>query len=96
MPHRVRVSPDAMKWRLFKRVQPIYPREAQADHIEGVVVLSVIVDTQGNVSSVTSLSGSPTLVPAAIEAVEQWKYDPYLISGEPIEVDTTVEVGFAL
>ena len=65
-------------------------------HIQGVVVLSAIIDKEGNVANVQLISGHPLLAPAAIEAVKQWKYKPYLLNGTPVEVETQVQVNFTL
>ena len=93
-PSRVRVSQSFMQTLLLSRVEPLYPPEAQTEHMEGIVVVRVTVDKGGNVYKVENLSGPPVLVPAAIEAVKQWKYQPYLLNGEAIEVESTVEIGF--
>jgi TonB family protein len=95
-PKRLRISRTVMENRLLSRVEPVYPPEAQAEHIEGMVVLRINIDKDGKVYTADSVSGPPSLVPASIEAVKQWKYQPYLIGGEPIEVETTVEISFAL
>jgi TonB family protein len=95
-PWRVRVSQTFMETLLLSRVEPIYPPEAQTEHVKGTVVVRVTVDKGGNVYKVENVSGPPVLVPAAIEAVKQWKYQPYLLNGEAIEVESTVEISFTL
>ena len=95
-PKRVRVSQAVMGNRLLSRVEPAYPTEAQAEHVTGVVVVGVVVDKSGGVLEAHYLSGPTDLVPAAIDAVKQWKYQPYLLNGEAIEVESAVEVGFTL
>jgi TonB family protein len=95
-PSRVRVSQTFMQTLLLSRVEPLYPPEARTEHMEGIVVVRVTVDNGGNVYKVENVSGPPVLVPAAIEAVKQWKYQPYLLNGEAIEVESTVEISFAL
>lgn len=95
-PWRVRVSQTFMETLLLSRVEPIYPPEAQTEHMEGTVVVRVTVDKGGNVYKVENVSGPPVLVPAAIEAVKQWKYQPYLLNGEAIEVESTVQINFTL
>ena len=95
-PQRVRVS-SAVEERLsLKKVPPKYPQEAREDRIQGQVLLRVSVDKQGDVASVELISGHPVLAPAAIEAVRQWKYKPYLLNGQPVGVDTQVTVNFTL
>jgi protein TonB len=83
-----------METLLLSRVEPVYPPEAQTEHIEGVVVLRITIDKGGNVYKAESVSGTPQLVPAAVEAVKQWKYRPYLIGLDPVEVETSVEISF--
>jgi protein TonB len=65
-------------------------------HTEGAVTLHVIIGTDGSVKEVTPTGGHPLLVPAAVVAVRQWRYRPFLLDGDPIEVDTTVSVDFRL
>jgi TonB family protein len=95
-PWRVRVSQTFMETLLLSRVEPVYPPGAQTNHMEGIVVVRVTVDKGGNVYKVENVSGPPVLVPAAAEAVKQWRYQPYLLNGEAIEVESTVEISFTL
>jgi len=74
------------------KVPPIYP--AGAGKIQGAVVLQAIISKTGDVESLKMLSGPPILVAAAIDAVKQWKYKPYLLNGNPIEVETKVTLEF--
>jgi len=83
--------------RLIKSVAPIYPEEARKGSISGVVVLNARIDTQGNVSQVMVLKGgNEKLNEAAIAAVKQWKYEPFVQDGRAKEVVFTVTVKFAL
>jgi protein TonB len=93
---RVRVSPGVITGLLMHRVEPTYPSVAQQAHIQGSVVLTAIIDKNGNVQQLRLVSGQPLLVTAAIEAVKQWHYKPFLLNGEPLEVETTVTVNFHL
>lgn len=96
-PQRVRVSSGVAQQRLLlSKVQPQYPQDAKDQHIQGVVVLQVIIDKEGNVAHIQLISGHPQLAPAALEAVKQWKYRPYLLNGNLVEVDTQVQVNFTL
>ena len=81
---------------LVTRVQPVYPPLARQARIQGTVVLRAIISRDGSIENLTLVSGHPMLVPAAIDAVKQWKYQPYLLNGQPVEVDTEVLVNFAL
>ena len=96
VPTRVRVSSSVMRPLLIKKVTPHYPPAALREQIAGTVVLRVNIDKRGNVSTVDAVSGSPLLIPAAIEAVEQWKYKPYLLRQIPVEVETEVRIDFSL
>ena len=81
---------------IVKKVAPEYPAAAKKDHIQGVVVMRVFIDEEGNVENMQLISAHPALVQAAIDAVTQWKYKPYLLNGAPTEVETQVVVNFAL
>jgi periplasmic protein TonB len=81
---------------LIRGDQPPYPEDARHRHIEGQVILRTVIDKQGNVERVSLVSGHPMLAPAAIEAVKQRKYKPYLLNGEPVPVETQVAVNFEL
>jgi TonB family protein len=96
VPRRVRVSQGVTTGLLVTKVHPEYPPDAKAQKIQGVVVLTVIIDKEGNVSEIQLISGHPLLAPAAIEAVKQWKYRPFLLKGSPVEVETQVQVNFTL
>ena len=96
VPQRVRVSSAVEHALLVKKVQPVYPADAKAQHIQGTVVLKAIIDKEGSVASLEVVSGHPMLVPPAIEAVKQWKYKPYLLNGDSVEVETQVSVNYTL
>lgn len=93
---RVRVSSGVAQGLLATKVNPQYPQEAKDQHIQGVVVLQAIIDKEGNVEHLQLISGHPELAPAALEAVKQWKYRPYLLNGTPVEIATQVQVNFTL
>jgi len=95
-PQRVRVSDDVMRGVIVKKVAPVYPPLARQARIQGTVVLQVLINKNGDVYEMQLISGHPMLSPAAIEAVKQWKYQPYLLNGEAVEVETTVQVIFKL
>ena len=81
---------------LLRKVQPNYPPLARQARIQGVVVLQAQISKDGAIENLQLISGHPMLAPAAIEAVKQWKYKPYLLNGEPVEVETQVQVNFTL
>jgi TonB family protein len=93
---RVRVSSGVLFGLIQKKVEPEYPQDAKDLHIQGTVVLHVIVDDQGNVTSIGLVAGPGMLAPSAIDAVSRWRYKPYMLNGKPIELDSTVEVRFTL
>jgi protein TonB len=95
-PTRVRVSSGVSTGLLIRKVPPTYPPLARQARIQGVVVLQAQISKEGNIQNLQLISGHPMLAPAAIEAVKQWKYKPYLLNGEPVEVDTQVQVNFTL
>jgi TonB family protein len=95
-PPRVRVSRRVSEALLITKVQPKYPQDARKAGIQGVVVLQSLIDTNGNVKELKIVTGDPSLTSAASDAVKQWKYKPYLLNGQPVEVDTQVIVAFQL
>ncbi len=95
-PMRIRVSEGVSERLLVKKVEPQYPEEARHVRIQGSVILNAVIDTRGDVENVTLVSGHPALAPAAVDAVKQWKYKPYLLNGQPVKVETQVTVSFQL
>jgi len=82
--------------RLVHKVSPEYPKKARKQHVEGVVRLHAIIGKDGAPRELTVVSGDPLLTDAALKAVRQWRYEPTLLLGRPVEVDTTIDVIFAL
>jgi periplasmic protein TonB len=95
-PKRVRVSTGVANAFLVHKVQPTYPEEARRAHIEGRVLLHAVISKEGQVADLQVISGPSELTAAAIEAVRQWRFKPYLLKGEPAEVDTQLIVDFQL
>jgi len=93
---RIFVSESVQEERILDSVQPAYPSEAKRKGIQGDVMLRVIVGEDGGVEEIHLVRGSPALVEAAIKAVWQWRYEPYLLNGKPVEVETRVTVRFRL
>ncbi len=93
-PERLRVSSGVAEGQLKTRIEPQYPQMAKIAHIQGDVVLAATISKQGNIENLRIVSGQPILAQAAMEAVKQWKYRPYLLSGEPIEIETQILVKF--
>jgi len=95
-PQRVRVSQGVTQGLLLRKVQPAYPPLARQARIQGSVLLHAEISKDGSIENLHLISGHPMLAPAAIEAVKQWKYRPYILNGEPVEVDTQITVIFSL
>jgi len=79
---------------LIHRVEPVYPRMLGIAGIHGEVRLHAIIAKDGSIQSLTVISGHPLLAGAAIDAVRQWRYKPYILNGEAVEVETFVTVNF--
>jgi periplasmic protein TonB len=95
-PTRVRVSQGVSQGLLVHKVTPQYPPLAKQARIQGVVVLQALIGKDGNIQNLHVVSGHPMLTTAALEAVKEWKYKPYYLNGEPVEVETTINVNFSL
>jgi periplasmic protein TonB len=85
-----------MQGNLIDRVQPSYPSIAKAAHIQGSVVLRAVISREGTIQNLQVISGHPMLVRAAMEAVKQWRYRPYVLNDQPVEVETQITVNFVL
>jgi TonB family protein len=93
---RPRISPEIAEEYVTTRVEPQYPPKARVQHIEGPVVLDVSVGKDGAVQKLTAISGSPVLVPAALDAVRQWRFQPFFYEGQPQGFVTRITVDFRL
>ena len=93
---RVSVSQGVSQGLLYKKVPPVYPSGALRMRVEGKVELMATISKEGNITQVKILSGDGQLSKAAADAVKQWKYKPYLLNGEPVEIQTEVTVNFKL
>ena len=93
---RVRVSQGVVQGLIVSKVQPTYPDLARAARIQGNVLMKATISAAGDVVSLELISGHPMLAPAAMDAVKQWKYKPYLLNGKAMAVETQIMVNFAL
>ena len=93
---RIRVASRVAEANLIHDVAPQYPPEAGRARIEGTVVLMAVIGKDGSVQDVRVESGLPLLAQAAMDAVKQWRYRPYLLNGEPVEVDSRITINFTL
>jgi len=94
-PNRPRVS-RMMEGNLIYRVQPQYPALARQARVQGVVVLRAVISRDGRIENLQVISGHPLLVKSAEDSVSQWRYRPYYLNNEPVEVETQVTVNFTL
>jgi TonB family protein len=97
-PQRIRVGGNVQATRLISKVQPVYPPDAEAEGVEGAVLLRAVISNEGNLLSTTVLNTGidARLSKAATDAVSQWKYQPTLLNGQPVEVVSTISVNFRL
>jgi periplasmic protein TonB len=96
-PQRVRVSAGVTQGMIIHRVNPTYPQMAKIARVQGPVVLAAIIGKDGAIQNLHVVSSaSPLLNQSAIDAVKQWRYRPYILNGEPVEVDTQITVNFTL
>lgn len=93
---QVRIAGGVAAGQIISKVNPIYPIEAKASGVEGSVLLHAIIGKDGTIQQLAVISGPPLLVPSAMDAVKQWVYRPYLLNGEPVEVETTITVNYSL
>jgi len=90
------VSKGVQAAKLIRQVKPIYPQLARAVRISGTVRLVAIIGKGGSIENLQVSGGHPMLIPAAVEAVKQWLYQPTLLNGEPVDVITQIDVNFTL
>jgi periplasmic protein TonB len=95
-PQRVRVSQGVTQGLLVHQVRPSYPPLAKTARIQGSVLLQAEISKTGDIQNLRVISGHPMLIQSALEAVKQWKYRPYYLNGEPVEVETQITVNFSL
>jgi TonB family protein len=93
---RVRVSQGVSAGLIISKVPPIYPPEARTARIQGTVVMKAVINQTGDVVSLDLISGHPMLASAAMDAVKQWKYRPYMLNGNAVSVETQITVNFTL
>ena len=95
-PGIVQIGARVAEANLIGKVEPVYPQQAKAAQLQGVVEFTITIDEQGHVTQVKVVRGHPLLVNAARDAVTQWVYKPTLLNGQPVKVMTTVDVPFRL
>lgn len=93
---RIRVGGQVQAAKMVRQVQPTYPQIAKTAHVQGTVILHAVIAKDGTVQELNYISGPPLLMKSAMDAVREWKYQPTLLNGDPVEVDTTISVIFTL
>jgi hypothetical protein len=93
---RIKAGPLVEAAAIVSMVPPVYPRLAESGNVEGVVHLAAIIGPEGTVQELHALGGPALLFQAAIDAVKQWVYRPFLLNGQAVSVETTIDVDFAL
>lgn len=93
---RLEVDRAVQSERAITKIRPMYPPPARRSRVQGTVNPSIVIDEDGSVQSIDFASGHPLLIPAAVDAVQQWRYSPTWLNGQPVEVETTVEINFTL
>jgi len=95
-PKKVNISAGVAVGMLIQKTMPVYPPIAKAARVQGTVILQALISKQGTIENLKVVSGPAMLQEAALDAVRQWRYKPYLLNNEPVEVETTVNVIFTL
>ncbi|HUR36473.1 MAG TPA: energy transducer TonB, partial [Terriglobales bacterium] len=89
-------SQGVLQGNAISQPKPVYPMIAKNARISGAVVLAATISKNGNIENLRLISGPPMLVNAAMDAVKQWRYKPYMLNGDPVEVETSITVNFTL
>jgi len=95
-PQRIRVGGNVQAANIARMVRPSYPPLAKQARIQGTVRFNAVIAKDGTIQNLQVVSGHPLLIPAATEAVRQWVYKPTMLNGEPVEVQTQIDVNFTL
>lgn len=95
-PLKLRVSSGVADGLKTHHVNPKYPREAREKGIQGDVILQATIGTKGNIANLKVVQGNPLLAAAAMNAVKQWRYRPYVLNGDPVDLETTIKIQFRM
>jgi TonB family protein len=96
VPSRIRLSGSVMQAKTIHQVPPVYPSAARNQHIQGTVVLHAVINYDGSINALQLVSGPLELAQSAMDAVKLWRYQPTLLNGERVQVDTTISVTYSL
>lgn len=92
----IRATAEELGGKLIHKVQPVYPKKARQAGIQGTVVMCAVIGKDGKIESLQPISGSEELVPAAMKAVKKWRYSPFHLNNQTVEVRTDIRVNFQL
>jgi protein TonB len=95
-PQRIKVGGNVQSAMIIRKISPAYPQLAKSARVSGVVHLAAIIAKDGTIQELHSLGGPALLIQAAMDAVKQWVYHPTMLNGEPVQVETTIDVNFTL
>ena len=93
-PQKLRISSGVADGHKIGGSDPVYPQMAKIAHVQGDVVLQALISKTGTIENLRAISGHPILIQAAMDAVRQWRYNPWVLNGEAVEVETTITVKF--
>ena len=96
IPSRVQVTTAVLEANLTRKTLPVYPIVAKTFKVEGLVVVNVVVDRDGNVREAKAVTGPPLLLRGAEDAVRQWRFKPYTVDGTPVEMESQIPLNFRL
>jgi protein TonB len=94
VPDRLRISPISFQDYIVRRTAVSYPAIAKIERVSGRVVIDVVIDRSGNLRAISAVSGPPLLAQSAISSVKQWSFKPYVVDGQPIEVESQIFMDF--
>jgi protein TonB len=95
-PQRIKIGGAVIAASITHKTQPVYPQLAKSARVQGVVHLAAIISKDGTIQELHSLGGPALLIQAAMDAVKTWVYKPTMLNGEPVQVETTIDVNFTL
>jgi len=95
-PQRIHVGGNVEAAALVNKVTPSYPPIARSAHVQGTVILHAVISKEGTIQELKFVSGPALLMQSAMAAVKEWRYRPTLLNGQPVEVDTTIDVVFSM
>jgi len=95
-PQRLRIGGNIAATKLINQPKPVYPAEAKQERVQGTVSLRAVIGKDGTIQDLAVISGHPLLAPSALQAVQQWVYQPTLLNGNPVEVETQIDVHYTL